>query len=733
MPATDAVLRSHLQSVTPPKVASRFGWPAALVALMAATLLLYGIDIVFRPASPAVSELFQKFAGTWLFFGAAVLCVAKAQVSRQERLAWWLFALAMGLWGTASLYYALFLWTGAVVAIPSVADVLWIAFYVPASAALLLLLRQRVSAFSARIWLDALVTALGVGGASAALVFGVVLDHTSGTAAATATNLAYPIGDLGLLALVLGAITVTGWRGSGVWRWIAPAFLIFWVTDSVFLVQVAQGHYAVGGIGDLGWPAAALLVGMAAWRAEPAAEARTAPSIMLPAAAGLGALALFLGDHFVRTNPLALGLATATLLVILIRLYMTVRDNRRMLARSHREAMTDVLTGLGNRRKLFTDMEGRLARLSGAQTVAIGIFDLDAFKAYNDTFGHPAGDALLARLGNRLAATVGVRGDAYRIGGDEFVVVTELRDPHELMEDAQSALREHGEAFAIGCSLGSARIDTGVTLEQALHIADQRLYANKRSASCPVYQPPDANLESAPRLARFEVKDVLLQVLAERNTSLVDHLGHVAQLAASTATAYGLPDEDVQLTRLAAELHDIGKLAIPDSILDKPGLLTSDEWAFLQRHSAIGERIVGSAPTLKAIAPLVRASHERVDGTGYPDGLHLDAIPIASRIIAVADAFEAMTTGRPYRTKISRLDALAELHRHAGTQFDPSVVTALVTALAARPDPLDPTHRQSEIPTTNGSPAPRRPSSSEVHHRLATNESRAGEFVCSEP
>ena len=149
--------------------------------------------------------------------------------------------------------------------------------------------------------------------------------------------------------------------------------------------------------------------------------------------------------------------------------------------RSHREAMTDALTGLGNRRKLVADMDLAIPSLADAEAMAIGIFDLDGFKAYNDTFGHPAGDALLTRLGGRLAAVVGDRGGAYRIGGDEFVVVTNAPDTERVLSAAETALSEHTNTFAIGCSRGAARIVAGVTFEDALRVADQRLYTNKRT------------------------------------------------------------------------------------------------------------------------------------------------------------------------------------------------------------------------------------------------------------
>jgi diguanylate cyclase (GGDEF)-like protein len=365
---------------------------------------------------------------------------------------------------------------------------------------------------------------------------------------------------------------------------------------------------------------------------------------------------------------------TLAIVLLLIAFSIAFQVSLRARRRSHLEATTDALTGLGNRRKLFDDMKRAVASLDSDHTVAIGIFDLDGFKAYNDTFGHPAGDALLARLGVRLAEAVGDDGRAYRIGGDEFVVVTAAANGDSLLAEARAALWERGAGFSIGCSLGATRIFAGITLEEALHVADQRLYANKRSAQ--------SKLQS-------DVKDALLQVLIEQDRDLVTHLAHVAALAESTAITLGLPLEQVRRAKLAAELHDIGKSAIPASILDKPGPLDADERSFMERHSMIGERIVAAAATLEAIAPIVRSAHERCDGAGYPDGLTRDEIPICSRIIAVVDAFDAMTNDRPYRHAASSAAALAELHRHSGTQFDPAVVDAFAIALAARDAALE--------------------------------------------
>ena len=379
------------------------------------------------------------------------------------------------------------------------------------------------------------------------------------------------------------------------------------------------------------------------------------------------------GADAARSRKVASFGAIAAVAFLLLGFSVAFAYSVRARRRSHLDATTDALTGLGNRRKLFADL-GQIVAANRQDDLTIGIFDLDRFKSYNDTFGHPAGDALLARLGDQLAQTIAGKGSAYRIGGDEFVVLATDNNVG-VLHDAQAALSEHGEGFSIGCSFGATNMSAGTTPEEALHLADQRLYTNKRAA------------HGEATHVRSETKDALLQVLTEQDNHLATHLVHVAELAASTAIILGLPDIQVERTRLAAELHDVGKAAIPGSILNKPGPLTPAERAFIERHSEIGERIVASAPSLEAIAPIVRSAHERTDGTGYPDQLAGDQIPICSRIIAVVDAYDAMTSNRPYRKAASATAALTELRRCAGTQFDPQIVEAFSTALIERTIP----------------------------------------------
>ena len=331
------------------------------------------------------------------------------------------------------------------------------------------------------------------------------------------------------------------------------------------------------------------------------------------------------------------------------------------------EARRDPVTGLANRRQLFEDLEQ--ASRSDRPALLI-LYDLDGFKQYNDSFGHPAGDALLSRLGDRLGRAVAGTATAYRMGGDEFcILLPDGEDSGDAVTAAgAAALAERGEAFSIACSYGSALVEPGkVAGEEAMRVADQRLYARKQSSRA-----------SASR----QSTDVLLSVLAERHPGFGEHSSGVAALALATASRLGLDAVEARIVGLAAELHDVGKMAIPDAILDKRAQLDDAEATFMQRHTVIGERIVAAAPALMSIAPLVRSSHERVDGRGYPDGLSGSEIPLPSRIVAVCDAFDAMVSGRHYREPVALADAVAEIRRCAGTQFDASVVEAFGAVVA---------------------------------------------------
>jgi diguanylate cyclase (GGDEF)-like protein len=473
-----------------------------------------------------------------------------------------------------------------------------------------------------------------------------------------------------LLALVIGVFTATGWRLDRMWFLFGGGLVASAVADAVYLHQLAHGSYVSGGLLDTLWLTATLLMAAAAWQPAPRVRetSRNLSTLAVTALSGLTAIGLSAYDHAVRIEDSAMALVTATLILAMVRMLLAFRDNQSMLAASRTEALTDALTGLGNRRRLLSDLADAL---EGRQPTLLVGYDLDGFKSYNDAFGHPAGDALLARLGGKLRDAIGGTGSAYRMGGDEFCVL--IRDRAGAAEPiaarARAALAEQGRGFTVSASFGSVRIpDEAETTAGALQIADQRLYRQKSARA------------GSPRT---QTRDVLLRVLREREPELHDHLRSVARLAAAVAMRLGMTPEATDEVARGAELHDVGKMAIPDAILDKPSSLDEGEWSFIHRHTLIGEAILSAAPSLVPVARLVRSSHERYDGNGYPDGLTGESIPLGSRIIFACDAYDAMVSDRPYAAAMVSEEALEQIRIGRGTQFDPAVVSALCDAVRA--------------------------------------------------
>jgi two-component system cell cycle response regulator len=607
-------------------------------------------------------------------FLAAAVCLARGAFRRTERLAWVLIGTGIALWTIGDLYWVFALEDlGDAAPYPSIADGFWLAFYPPIYVGLILLVRARVADFRASLALDGIIGALALAAVTCALVFGVVLDATGGSPASVATNLAYPLADVLLLAIVVAVLGLTGWRPGRAWAWLAAGLAVFAVTDSVYLYQVAVGTYVEWTLVDLGWPLGIGLMAAAAW--QPAVR-RTGSFeglrvLVPPTLFGLLAIAVGTYDHFRSVTHLAIAFASAALVAVLVRLSLTFAENLGMMRASRTEALTDPLTGLGNRRRLLLDLDSALAADTTRET-ALVMLDLNGFKVYNDAFGHPAGDALLSRLGARLAAVARGRGSAYRLGGDEFCVLLAVDDmPLDLLtETCAAAMRESGEGFTISTAFGAVVVPREAdTTPAALKIADQRMYAQKHGVR---------------GSAGSQTSSALLQALTERSPDLGDHLLGVAELAVAVARRLELSEADVEDIRLAASLHDVGKMAIPDAILTKPGLLTEAEWGFVRNHTIAGEKILGAAPALHAVARLVRSSHECFDGSGYPDGLAGTEIPLGARIIFVCDAFDAIIAQRPYREARSVEEAIDEIRRCAGTQFDPDVVVAFCLVMNDR-------------------------------------------------
>jgi two-component system cell cycle response regulator len=650
-----------------PLPSSLHGSSAFAIALLGG-VAAYAVLLLADIGGSGYDALRDVFFYNALLLAAALFCLARPVFRPDARLPWTLVGLGLLAWVIGDLYYELAFANADEVPFPSVADGFYLLFYPLVYAGLALLLYSRLQDIRTDLWVDGVIAALAIAAVGAALVFDVIVETTGGDFWTVWTNMAYVIADLGLIGVVTFVLAITGWHLDRSWIFVLVGCFVFSVADTAYLYATATETYQEGALMDAGWLAGIALIAVAAWQPRrPVVAIRVDGfwAFALPTTFGALALGLLVYDHFRPLNTIALVLSGAAVAAVIVRMVLTFRRNAHLLETSRRDAETDELTGLANRRLLLHDLERRIE--AGVPTLLL-MFDLDGFKSYNDAFGHGAGDALLHRLAMRLGVAAEPYGRAYRMGGDEFCVVADgdNLDRGRITSATLRALRDEGDGFQISSAYGAAMLpDEAAELSEALRIADTRLYGNK-----------DSRRASAGR----QTREVLLSVLNERDADLRGHLSAVARLARAVGEALGLTDAELHDLALTAELHDVGKLAIPDSILSKDGALTEDEWVFVHRHTVIGERILSSAPALARNSRLVRSTHERLDGMGYPDGLSGEQIPLLARIVSACDAFHAMTEPRPYRPALSEENALAELRRCSGTQFDPVVVEALIEA-----------------------------------------------------
>jgi two-component system cell cycle response regulator len=641
-----------------------------LFALLALGVTVHAVNSFAGPGDWPFPGAVSTWLYTAMMYAAGLLALAGALRRKRERAAWASISGGLLLWATGDVLLTFWITKLADPPYPSVADAVYLSGYVAVYTGIVLLLRSRVRPVRRAQWIDGAVGFLALAALACAVGLPAFTGLTEGRTAEIVVNLAYPVGDLLLLSFVGLALGLSP-RLDRSWALLALGQIANVVADVTFAYQDAVGTYVAGSWVDTLWPVSAGLTAMAAWQATPRQKVGALGGRELPINFAFATIALgvLLVGQFTPVNTAAAMLAGCALVAVGLRGAMLFRDNLRLLGASRHESLTDGLSGLANRRALMLDLEEAVATATAAEPRTLALFDLDGFKQYNDAFGHAAGDTLLKRLAGALGVAVADHGRAYRLGGDEFCVLLDRRADgnDEVIEAALLALFEPADPYAVDASFGLVALPLdATTATEALRLADHRMYALKHGR----------------RATQGQAREVLLALLGEREPDLHRHMRDVASLARAVGRQLGLDAEDLDVVVRAAELHDIGKVAIPDAILHKPGPLNAAEWAFVHKHTLIGERIVSAAEALRPVGRVVRSSHERWDGAGYPDGLSGEDIPLGARIVLVCDAWDAMTSDRTYRRALAPDVAAEELRANTGTQFDADVVDALLAVVS---------------------------------------------------
>jgi diguanylate cyclase (GGDEF)-like protein len=400
------------------------------------------------------------------------------------------------------------------------------------------------------------------------------------------------------------------------------------------------------------------------------------------------------GDYTATVEPRGDGLEA--------RLGRAVNDIAAALVDTHDRATFDRLTGVANRQSLLAALFAEVERASRYERpLSVAFVDIDHFKAVNDTYGHAVGDIVLRGVAQELSDNLRASDMIGRYGGEEFMLIlteTNVEEGAVLTEKLRSLVQrqrftiEGGPDIAVTISIGIAGgSGTNLRMDTLVRDADAAMYSAKSLGRNQTYifaepdddaRVPRAPVSAAGRARAVEIGKLAREAATAALASVLDPLPHyrgqpsamIASIVVSLARQLQLPDAEIDRLRVAALLHDVGKVAVPEEILEKPSALTSAEWRTVVQHPRIGQVILEQAAALKDAVPIILHHHERFAGHGYPYGLRATEIPLGARIVAIADAYDAMVNDRPYKRAISHEQAVAELRRHAGTQFDPELV-----------------------------------------------------------
>lgn len=419
---------------------------------------------------------------------AGLACLTRALRGGPERAAWFAISASILAWGAGEIWWTLYIEGNPDAPYPSPADIGYLAFYPLAVLGLYLLVRARAGELDRRLWMDGLIAALGTGALGAALLFEFVADHSSGTTVEVATTLAYPFGDVVLVSLIVGVIALTRWRPGRTWTLLLGGLAVMAVADVAFTLQTYEATVPDGDWVEPIYLFSAVLLGAEAWQPQadrilPDARFDGWREMIVPGIVAGAMIVLGILQYLHSSSALTTVLWSLTMLAVIGRLALSLHENTRLLE----QVRTDPLTGLGSQARLRMDLE--LRERSPDAPLTVVLLDLNGFKRYNDSFGHPAGDKMLAMLGKRLKAAVEPRATGYRLGGDEFLVLVEggivelgLQPRDELAVSAAEALTSKGKGFDLSAAWGVASVpEEADSPAEAMQLADVRMYAQKES------------------------------------------------------------------------------------------------------------------------------------------------------------------------------------------------------------------------------------------------------------
>ncbi len=699
----------------------RFDVARALQAVVLAVLAAYIVQTGLGVGGAQIDAFFAGGVRTALLVAAVGACLARVVLVASERLPWLLLALGVAAAAGADISAAPPVEGGSPGA-GAVGDALRLMVYPLSYVALGLLARPRVVQLNFLLWLDGLIGALALAALGVAFVVPQLIAQTGGDPAAVVGGLIYPLCDLFLLSLVLVLFACTGWRPGRSLGLASGGLALLAVGDAAMVYVNATDVALERAALALLAPTALLLIAHAAWQREPI-RPQAPPMgwrvLILPALSASAVVGLLLSDHFERVPDAAVALSLATLIGVTVRVVMTYGESQRALGDARDTALADELTGLRNNRGFMEDLTRELrAAERHKRPLCVLLLDVDGLKHVNHAAGDRGGDDLLRGLAHTLRSVMRGGDAAYRIGGDEFAVMLTGERAWaglRLSQRLRASLHGDGERVVPSVTTGIAATAGRVTRDALMAQAELALREAKGShRGAVIYSKgldragPEHD-RGAPEHHLKVLATALARAVDAKDSYTRSHSETVAESCALIADELELEPARVARLRLAGLLHDVGKIGIDDAILRKPAELSAGEAEAMKTHVTVGHEIVNGAELTRE-ADWILHHHERMDGRGYPHGLAGEQIPLESRVIHVADSFEAMTSDRPYRKARVEGDAIAELERGAGSHFDPDCVAALRRALTG-------SWRRT---------APSPPDADELHQRASRGEVRNG-------